>query len=65
MGKAYVYGRNHGGPNNWGLIKMLQGHGTPDAVHDQFGSSVAVHGDTVVVGARHRLAREAVDATTR
>jgi hypothetical protein len=49
-GAAYVYERNLGGAENWGLRAVL----TADAPAggDEFGWSVAISGDTVVVGAR-------------
>ena len=46
---AYVFERNAGGANAWGEVKKLI---ASDAVMgDQFGNSVAVAGDVVVVGA--------------
>jgi len=49
-GAAYLYERNEGGPNNWGQVKILK---PSDAVSEgQFGSSVAIEGDTIVVGSR-------------
>lgn len=48
-GAAYVYGRNEGGPDNWGEVEKLTGSDT--AAFDWFGLSVAVSGDLVVVGA--------------
>ncbi|MCH8008342.1 MAG: FG-GAP repeat protein [Chloroflexi bacterium] len=49
VGAAYVFYRNEGGADNWGEVKKLT---TSDAQnHDRFGSSVAVSGDTTVVGA--------------
>jgi hypothetical protein len=47
-GTAYIFQRNQGGPNNWGQVKKLT---INDAVgpYDQF--SVAIIGNTVVVGA--------------
>src|SRR5262249_43537167 len=42
-------GRNLGGTNNWGLTKKL--HAADAVAGDQFGNSVAVNGDIVVVGA--------------
>ncbi len=49
FGAAYVYQRNEGGADNWGEVKKLI---ASDAqAHDQFGESVAVSGDTAVVGA--------------
>ena len=48
-GAAFLYGRNIGGPGKWGLIKMLvAGDGIEG---DAFGFSVAIYGNTVVVGA--------------
>lgn len=50
-GAAFVHGRNVGGANAWGLIKRLEPNGA-DVIRDEFGSSVAIDGDTIVVGAR-------------
>ncbi|MCH8066348.1 MAG: FG-GAP repeat protein, partial [Chloroflexi bacterium] len=48
-GAAYVFQRNQGGTDNWGEVKKLS---SSDAeAGDQFGRSVAVSGDTVIVGA--------------
>jgi hypothetical protein len=48
-GAAYVYERDHGGPNQWGLVDRLT---APDGdFFDGFGRSVAVSGSTIVVGA--------------
>ena len=48
-GAAYVFQRNEGGVDNWGEVKKLT---ASDAeASDQFGASVAVNGDTAVVGA--------------
>ena len=47
-GAAYVFGRNQGGSNQWGEVKQLLAN-TP-AFNDQFGSSVAISIDTIVVG---------------
>ena len=48
-GSAYVSFRNSGGADNWGLPTKIK---APDgAASDQFGSSVAISGQTVVVGA--------------
>jgi hypothetical protein len=48
-GAAYVFERNQGGANNWGEVKKLT---ASDAqAGDQFGWSIAVSGDTAVVGA--------------
>ena len=48
-GVAYLYSRNAGGPDNWGLLKTLA---NPDnAGGTFFGISVAIDGDLLVVGA--------------
>ncbi len=48
-GVAYIFDRDFGGSNAWGLVKRLL---PPDGVSgDQFGNSVAINGDTAVVGA--------------
>ena len=48
-GNAFVFERNQGGIDSWGQVKKLslEGGGTGD----RFGASVAISGDTVVVGA--------------
>ena len=47
-GAAYIFERNEGGANNWGEVKQLL---PPDPhLNARFGVSVAVDGDTVVVG---------------
>jgi hypothetical protein len=48
-GSAYIFFREAGGPDNWGQVQKL----TADdgAAGDYFGGSVAISGDTVVVGA--------------
>ncbi len=54
-GAAYVFQRNAGGADNWGEVKKLI---ASDAQFlDQFGDSVAVSGDTTVVGAGNESAR--------
>jgi cysteine-rich repeat protein len=48
-GAAYVFARNAGGTEAWGLVKnLVAGDGAAD---DKFGFAVAVSGDTVVVSA--------------
>ncbi len=48
-GAAYVFERNLGGADNWGEAAKLK---ASDAfVSDQFGRSVSIDGDTIVVGA--------------
>lgn len=51
-GAAYVFYRNEGGTNNWGLKKKLvaTGNNARDT-GDNFGNSVAIDGNTIVVGA--------------
>ncbi len=46
-GGAYIFGRNQGGANNWGEIKILLPADV--APVDRFGGSVSVDGDFVVV----------------
>lgn len=48
-GAAYIFYRNQGGANNWGLVKTLVS--TVPTTGDNFGWSVAVSGDRVFVGA--------------
>jgi len=50
QGSAYVFGRNYGGANTWGQVTHLTA--SDGAAGDQFGS-VAIAGDTVVVGAHY------------
>lgn len=48
-GAAYVYERDRGGENNWGeVIKLTASDSAED---DEFGFSVSISGDTIVVGA--------------
>src|SRR5262245_456731 len=48
QGSAYVFERNQGGANNWGEVRKLF---APDGVESNwFGFSVAIYGNTVVVG---------------
>jgi len=48
-GSAYIFDRNQGGTNNWGEVKRIIP--SDGAANDEFGGSVAIYGDTVVVGA--------------
>ncbi len=48
-GAAYIFGRNQGGAGNWGQVKKLTA--SDAANNDSFGSSVAINGDTAVIGA--------------
>ncbi len=48
-GAVYVFSRNLGGSNYWGQVAKLQ---APEAApSDNFGAAVALHGDTLIVGA--------------
>src|SRR5439155_1275826 len=47
-GAAYVFDRNQGGANNWGQVMELAA--SDAAADDEFGGSVSISGDTVVVG---------------
>jgi FG-GAP repeat len=49
VGAAYVFLRNNGGTNNWGQAKKLIA--SDDETFDNFGGSVAVDGDFIIVGA--------------
>jgi len=49
-GAAYVFERNQGGANNWGLVKKLLAN--DGAAGDAFGEGVAVRSDLIVVGAK-------------
>lgn len=57
-GSVYVLGRNVGGTNTWGLVKKLSGPSIPTN-HLEFGWSVALQGDTLVVGAPRSGANQA------
>ena len=48
-GAAYIFERNAGGDGNWGQVKKLTAGDA--AAGDEFGISVAISGDMVVVGA--------------
>jgi predicted metal-dependent HD superfamily phosphohydrolase len=51
-GAAYVFYKDEGGINNWGLIKILTGLGVNGRVsYDNFGISGAIDGDIIVIGA--------------
>ncbi|MBC7261142.1 MAG: FG-GAP repeat protein, partial [Chloroflexi bacterium] len=49
QGAAYIFYRNQGGAENWGQVKKITA--SDGAAYDEFGRSVAIYGDTVVVGA--------------
>ncbi len=48
-GTVYLFGRDQGGAGAFGLVKTITGPGA--AVGDDFGTSVAIAGDVLVVGA--------------
>lgn len=50
QGAAYVFGRDVGGPGQWGFVKKLVGPASIGNLSD-YGASVAIDGDRVVVGA--------------
>jgi VCBS repeat-containing protein len=47
-GAAYVFGRNQGGANKWGLVKKL--FPTDGGNNDDYGISVGINADTIVIG---------------
>ncbi len=49
-GTAYVFDRGSGGANNWGQVKLLVA--SNQAAADEFGHSVSISDDTILVGAR-------------
>src|SRR5205814_7249553 len=49
-GAAYIFERNTGGANNWGLIKMLKAKIA--RATGRVGVAVGVSGDTAIVGAQ-------------
>lgn len=49
-GAVYVFQRDAGGADAWGLVAKLIGSGV--APLDEFGAAVAISGDTIVAGAR-------------
>ena len=50
-GAAYVFQRNQGGADNWGEVKKVIA--TDAQAGDWFGRSLALSGDTAIVGAYH------------
>jgi len=48
-GAAYIFERNHGGADQWGEVKKLTA--SDGAASDQFGFSVSIDSDTIVIGA--------------
>lgn len=48
-GAAYIFMKDQGGADNWGLVKKLTA--TIRAANDNFGTSVSINGDYIIVGA--------------
>jgi PKD repeat protein len=55
QGRAYVFERNNGGLDNWGNVAVLAA--SDSRVVSEFGTSVSISGDTVVVGAPYASER--------
>lgn len=49
IGAVFIYHRDEGGPNNWGLVKTLQ-TGEISGYSAFFATSIALHDDVLVVG---------------
>ncbi len=49
VGTAFVYEKDYGGVDNWGLVKELAPPGMP--LSYAFGHAVDINGDTIIVGA--------------
>jgi uncharacterized repeat protein (TIGR01451 family) len=47
-GAVYIFERNQGGADNWGEVAKLKA--SDAATNDYFGSGLAIHNDTLVVG---------------
>jgi len=59
LGAAYIFNRNSGGQDNWGEVKKLTASDAED--YDWYGSTVAIDGDHIVIGAyRENSTRGAV-----
>ncbi len=50
QGGAYIFERNTGGSNNWGIVKKLAA--SDGTTNDLLGGDVAISGDTIVLGAQ-------------
>lgn len=48
LGAAYIYENNQSGDNQWDFIKKIAA--SDGAMDDDFGVSVAINGDTIIVG---------------
>jgi hypothetical protein len=51
QGAVYLFQRNHGGVDNWGEVKKLVA--ADGAAYDEFGFSLSLDGDALVVGAHY------------
>jgi hypothetical protein len=49
QGTAYIFERNQGGPDTWGLVKTITS--SDGAAYDRLGTSVSISGNSVIVGA--------------
>lgn len=49
QGSAYLFGRDEGGANNWGLVKKMAASDAQKT--DHFGDAVALDGETALIGA--------------
>jgi hypothetical protein len=49
QGSVYIYYRNQGGNNNWGMVDMITS--SDGEAGDYFGFSVSIMGDTFIIGA--------------
>ena len=50
VGTVYIFQRNHGGNNNWGEVKKITRDEATEPLN-YFGRTLALHGDTLAVGA--------------
>lgn len=51
QGAVYLYGRNQGGANQWGLLPGGRRYAPDGAAGDFFGRSVSISGDLIAIGA--------------
>jgi hypothetical protein len=49
QGSAYIFERNHGGPDNWGMVVKITS--SDGEAGDSFGEAISISGDTIAVGA--------------
>lgn len=48
-GSAIIYKEDHGGPGAWGEVTRIQAN--DGSIQDRFGSSIGIHGETILIGA--------------